>query len=79
MTFQEKTKLTSIATVSTVILQKIGALLLLDEQGEAEALLDTLEDDDLSQLKEFPIYKFHRESETIPVEMKDDEQENWRY
>ena len=79
LTFQEKTKLTSIATASTVILQKIGALLLLDEQGEAEVLLDTLEEDDLSQLKEFPIYKFYRESETIPVEMKDDEQENRRY
>lgn len=63
LTFSEKAELHTTITNTTDAFFKIGAFLLLDEQDEAKALLDTLEPKQLEKFKEFPIYRFYKEAE----------------
>ena len=63
LTFQEKAELYPIATNATDPFHRIGAFLLLDEQKEAKAILESLSEDELQKFKDFPIYKFYRYSE----------------
>lgn len=63
LTFEEKSKLYSIIATTDDVYFKMGAFLLLDEQTEANALLATLNPEELEKFKEFPIFqKFHRET-----------------
>ena len=63
LTFQEKSLLYPIATYATDPFHRIGAFLLLGEQDEAKAVLDSLSPEEFSRFKDFPIYKFYRYSE----------------
>ena len=56
LTFEEKSKLYNIIATTDDVHFKIGAFLLLDEQVEAQKLLDLLNPDELDKFKEFPIY-----------------------
>lgn len=62
LTFQEKSELHSIATSGNDNFQKIGALILLNEQEEAQKLFQSLNSDEYTQFSTFPIYKFYRDS-----------------
>ena len=57
LTFEEKAPLYKIAATSMDSYYKIGAFLLLNEQDEAEKLLNTLPKEDIDKFIEFPIYK----------------------
>ena len=61
--FSEKQELYTIATTAKDEFQRLGALLLLDEQEEARKIFDTLEEDRLNLFKGFPIYKFYKYAE----------------
>lgn len=63
LTFQEKGDLYPIAANATDPFHRIGAFLLLDEQKEAKAVLESLSSEELERFKDFPIYKFYRCSE----------------
>ena len=55
------------------MLCKIGAFLLLDEQEKAEALLETLDSQELAKFTDFPIYqKFCKTRETEIVQPCDE-------
>lgn len=58
--YAEKKVLNNIIDSTENTFFKIGAFLLLDEQEEAEKLLNSLDNDSLNYFKEFPIYKFHK-------------------
>ena len=58
--FDEKMKLYALIGKSEDVFYKIGAFLLLDEQGEAKKLLDNLTKEQLETFTNFPIYQFYR-------------------
>lgn len=60
LTFDEKMKLYALIGKSEDVFYKIGAFLLLDEQGEAKKLLDNLTKEQLETFTNFPIYQFYR-------------------
>lgn len=62
LTFGEKSKLHTIIANTTDEFFKLGALLLLDEQSEAESIIDDLPEEELERFKLFPIYRFYKNS-----------------
>lgn len=58
--YQEKSVLNNIVANTNEVFFKIGAFLLLNEQEEATALLDTLSEKDINYFKDFPIYSFYK-------------------
>jgi hypothetical protein len=63
LSFHEKAELYPIAANATDPFHRIGAFLLLDEQDEAKAVLESLNEEELKKFKDYPIYKFYRYSE----------------
>ena len=63
LTFSEKAELHTAIAATTDDFIKIGAFLLLDEQDEANDLLKTLKPEQLNKFREFPIYRFFKETE----------------
>lgn len=63
LTFNEKTELHSVVATATDDFFKIGALLLLDEQEEAAAMFEKLTPQQMDKFKEFPIFKFYKNTE----------------
>lgn len=61
LTFEEKAQLYSIITESDDAFFKLGAFLLLDEQDEARKLYESLEKEQRTRFKSFPIFNFYRE------------------
>lgn len=57
--FSEKQELFKIAGVSENTVYKIGAFILLNEQDEAERLLNTLSLEEKEEFMSFPIFKFY--------------------
>lgn len=59
LNFAEKKKLYEIIENSEAGYVKAGAYLLLEEQEEATKMFETLTDEQLSEFKEYPIYRFY--------------------
>lgn len=63
LTFDEKAQLYSIVSKSDDEFFKLGAFLLLDEQEEAQKIIDTFEPEALDRFRAFPIYqRFYSEN-----------------
>lgn len=62
--FSEKQELYKIIEQTQVITYKIGAFILLDEQGEARALLESMQQEAKNEFMTYPIFKFYSEEET---------------
>ncbi len=63
LTFSEKQELSKIIETTQEITHKIGAFILLDEQDEAQNLLNTLEQKAKSEFMSYPIFKFYSKEE----------------
>lgn len=64
LTFSEKQELYKIIDQTQEITYKIGVFILLDEQEEAQKLLDIMEQDAKSEFMSYPIFKFYSKVET---------------
>lgn len=62
LNFQEKQKLSKIATSADDVSCKIGAFLLLDEQEEAEKLLQEMPEEVKEDFMSYPIFRFYTKS-----------------
>lgn len=71
LTFAEKQELYNIACNSENITYKIGALILLSEQNEAQKLLDNLPQEEKDILMSFPIFKFYTKTEKTTLNKGD--------
>lgn len=63
LTFLEKQELYKIIETTQEITYKIGAFILLDEQDEAQNLLNTMKQDAKSEFMSYPIFKFYFKEE----------------
>ena len=62
LTFAEKQELSKVATSSEDIAYKIGAFILLNEQDEAERLLNEMPQEEKDEFMSFPIFKYYTKS-----------------
>lgn len=62
LTFIEKQELSKVASTSKDIEYKIGAFILLNEQDEAERLLNQMPQEKKDEFMSFPIFKFYTKS-----------------
>lgn len=62
LTFIEKQELSKVASTSEDIAYRIGAFVLLNEQDEAERLLNEMPQEEKDEFMSFPIFKFYTKS-----------------
>ena len=63
LSYQEKSEIYAILAESEDKFIRLGGFILLDEQLEAKAIMDALDDEEAERFKGFPIYKFYRDPE----------------
>lgn len=63
LTFSEKQELSKVASTAKDIAYRIGAFILLNEQYEAEQLLNDMPQAEKDEFMSFPIFKFYTKSE----------------
>ena len=63
LSYKEKSEIYAILAESEDKFIRLGGFILLDEQLEAKAIMDALDDEEAERFKEFPIYKFYRDPE----------------
>ena len=59
LVFEEKELLYSIVKNTNEVQCKVGALLLLDEQQEAEKYLGLMDPEEIEQFQSYPVYAFY--------------------
>lgn len=63
LSYQEKSEIYAILAGSDDEFIRLGSFILLGEQCEAKAILDTFDDEKFKTFTQFPIYKFYRKTE----------------
>ena len=63
LSYKEKSEIYAILAESEDKFIRLGGFILLDEQLEAKAIMDALDDEEAERFKGFPIYKFYRDPE----------------